>query len=64
MRLTSALWVLAISADGALGQGLQKELLKPVNVEQSNLVQWLITAVFVVAALVVAFKPAKRSKLE
>lgn len=32
--------------------------------ERSTAFQWLMVAVFLIACLVVAFKPAKRSKLE
>ncbi len=32
--------------------------------DKSSGIQWLIMSIFLVATLVVAFKPAKRSKLE
>jgi hypothetical protein len=64
MRLVSGLFALLISAGLALGQGLKTDAPAALGVDKSTAVQWLITAVFVVATLVVAFKPAKRAKLE
>ncbi|HOA74560.1 MAG TPA: hypothetical protein PL151_09735 [Phycisphaerae bacterium] len=61
-RIASVTTVL-VSANLAFGQ-LTVDVPKPLSEPPSNMIQWLITAVFMVAALVVAFKPAKRSKLE
>ncbi len=64
MRLV--IWILGVFATA--GQVLAQEVeLKQVSrstSEASTAFQWLIMAVFLVATLVVSFKPAKRSKLE
>jgi len=59
-------WVLGVLASTGLvlAQNLQMDAPKPLGTEKSLAIPWLITAVFLVATLVVAFKPAKRSKLE
>lgn len=64
MRLVNLLSGVLLSATVAMAQGVPLPDPKAINPERSNAIQWLITAVFLVATLVVAFKPAKRSKLE
>jgi hypothetical protein len=51
-------------ATHAVAQEVTYEGSKPLVTDKSTAMQWLITAVFLVGCLVVAFKPAKRSKLE
>jgi hypothetical protein len=63
MRLL--LFVIGILATA--GRALAQEIKlthPPLVSEKSSAIQWLITVVFLVGCLVVAFKPAKRSKLE
>lgn len=63
MRLL--LFVLGILATAGQAIAQEMKLTPPsVVVEKSSAMQWLITVVFLVGCLVVAFKPAKRSKLE
>lgn len=64
MRLVSASFAVLALAGLAWGQNLQTEAPTAMGSDASTAIQWLITAVFIVATLVVAFKPAKRAKLE
>lgn len=63
MRIVSGLLGVMMTADLALGQ-IQMPAPSFHDPKTGTAIQWLITAVFLVGSLVVAFKPAKRSKLE
>jgi hypothetical protein len=65
MRLIG--WILGtlLPAGTAVAQEIQLAQDKVLSdKEKSSAMQWLMMTVFLIACLVVAFKPAKRSKLE
>lgn len=64
MRLVKASFAVLALAGLAWGQDLQTDAPAAIGSDGSTAIQWLITAVFIVATLVVSFKPAKRAKLE
>lgn len=64
MRLATACMGVLVSCGWALGQQALTTESPSTIPHEGSIMQWLITAVFLVATLVVAFKPAKRSKLE
>lgn len=59
-------WMLGVLAMAGEVLAQEYDVKPPAKVvsDSSMAIQWLIMAVFLVATLVVAFKPAKRSKLE
>ncbi len=59
-------WILAVlvTTGSALAQEMTAEAPGRAGQDKSTIIQWLIAAVFLVGAMVVAFKPAKRAKLE
>ena len=62
VRLMGVIGGVVLSAGEVLAQSEQKA--SPLkSKEEPTLVAWVIGAVFLVATLVVAFKPAKRSNL-
>jgi uncharacterized membrane protein YecN with MAPEG domain len=64
MRL--ALWIIGVlvTTGQVLAQEVQVKEVARANAGASMAIEWLIMSVFLVATLVVGFKPAKRSKLE
>lgn len=63
-RLIIGLIGLLMTAGGLFAQEYKLEPPKVyTDPDASTAMQWLMTAVFVVGCLVVAFKPAKRSNL-
>ena len=62
-RLTAAGCAVLLSAASVLAQGTYETSVLQTMKEQSTMVEWGIGAIFLVGALVVAFKPAKRSNL-
>jgi hypothetical protein len=62
-RVTGALGGILLPAGAALAQQEYESV--PLSYKEvSTTIPWVIGAVFVVATLVVAFKPAKRSNLK
>ncbi|MBI4578623.1 MAG: hypothetical protein HY718_02920 [Planctomycetes bacterium] len=64
MRLISWMVGILMTAGHVWAQQLKVDPSSRAGDDKSTGILWLITAIFVVACLVVAFKPAKRSKLE
>lgn len=64
MRIVCLIIGVLMMVGTVAAQEMQAVDIKKVESESSVGVLWLITTVFVIATLVVAFKPAKRAKLE